>query len=61
MPSAAVIVSIHYCGGNTNVCKIGLAIREAGASTVLYVVSVGNTGMVENRRTQTKLVIIKKI
>ena len=49
--SAAVMVSFHYCGGNTNVGKIGLAIREAGASTVLYVVWVGNTGMVKNRRT----------
>ena len=25
---------VHYCGGNTNVGKIGLAIRGAGAYTV---------------------------
>ena len=29
--SAAVIVSFHYCGVNTNADKIGLAIRGADA------------------------------
>ena len=53
--SAAVIVSFHYCGGNTNVGKIGLVIRRAGAYRyrTLYAVWVGNTGMVENRWTHT--------
>ena len=32
--SAAVIVSFHYCGENTNVGKIRVAIRGAGAYTV---------------------------
>ena len=51
--SAAVIVSFHYCGGNTNMGKVVLAIRGAGAYCALDVVWVGNTctGMVTNRRT----------
>ena len=44
--SGAVIVSFHYCGGNTNVGKIGLAIRGAGAYRTLYVIWVSNAGTV---------------
>ena len=51
MLSASVIVSFHYCGGNIDVGKIGLAIR--GPVRTLYVdwVGDGNAGMVKNRRT----------
>ena len=51
--SVTVIASFHYCGGNTNVGKIGLAIR--GADAYRYTVcGLGRyTGMVKNRRTHT--------
>ena len=42
--SVALIVSFHYCGGNTNMVEIGLATRGPGE----YVSWVGNT--VKNRQ-----------
>ena len=51
--SVTVIASFHYCGGNTNVGKIGLAIRGAGEYRYTVCGLGGYTGMVKNRRTNT--------